>query len=241
MRCVSRSNLCRVQVMAGPARDVSVRKCQSRRLRPSFFSTQSASSLSSFAPSPWRAWSFCEKRRARAGGTPHARRQTFRPARKDALAHVRLDEVQNLCAQSRKYRGGKFAGAAMQYQVATSNPGSASATAGMTESTGWRTDAVIVSPRRLFLIASCLGGVFANKIAVILTAYQIGERRPRTFGRARSASRHQNVEFTRARSASHGWAISGVQLALFALLREGGMGYDAARVSRACWRNRSLR
>ena len=168
--------------------------------------------------------------------------ERFRPARKDALAHVRPDEVQNLCAQSRKYRGGEFAGAAMQYQGETSNPGSASATAGMTGSTDCRPDSVILSPRRLFLIASCLGGLFANKIEVILTAYQIGERRLRTLvEHARSASLHQNVEFTRARSASHGWALCGVQLALFALLGGVMMGYDAARVSRACWRIRSLR
>ena len=139
--------------------------------------------------------------------------ERFRPVREDALAHARQDEVQNLCAQSRKYRGGKFAGAAMQYQVATSNPGSASATASMTGSTGRRPGVVIVSPCSLFLIASCLGGLFANKIGVILTAYQIGERRPRTLGeRARSASRHQNIEFTRERSASHGWALCGFSL-----------------------------
>lgn len=140
-------------------------------------------------------------------------RGSFRPVREDALAHARLDEVQNLCAQSRKYRGRKFAGAAMQYQVATSNPGSASATAGMTGSTGRRPGVVIVSPRSLFLIASCLVGLFANKIEVILTAYHIGERRSRALGeRARSASRHQNVEFTLARSASHGWALCGFSL-----------------------------
>ena len=228
--------------MAGPARDVSVRECQSRRLRPSFFSAQSACSRSSFAPLLGELGLFAKSGEHVLAELRVRGAERFRSARKDALAHVRLDEVQNLCAQSRKYRGGKFAGAAMQYQVATSNPGSASATAGMTESTGWRPDAGVVSPRRLFLIASCLGGLFANKIEVILTAYQLGERRPRTFGeRARSAFRHQNVEFTRALSASHGWALCGVQLALFALLGGVMMGYDAARVSRGCWRNRSLR
>ena len=139
--------------------------------------------------------------------------ERFRPVREDALAHVRLDEVPNLCAQPRKYRGGKFSAAAMPYQVATSNPGSAFATAGMIGSTGWRLGVVILSPLSLFLIASCLGGLCVNKFAVILTAYQIGERRPRTLGEpARSACRHQNVEFTRARSASHGWALCGFGL-----------------------------
>ena len=199
--------------MAESARDFGVRKCQSRRLRPSFFSTQSVSSRSSLAPSPWRAWSFCQKRRARAGGTRIRGAERFGPVREDALAHVRLDEVPSLCAQPRKYRGGKFTGAAMSYQVATSNPGSAWATAGMTGSTGWRLGAVILSPRSFFLIESCVGGLCANKFAVIQTAYQIGERRPRTLGEpARSACRHQNLEFTRARSASHGWALRGFGL-----------------------------
>ena len=129
--------------------------------------------------------------------------ERFRPVREDALVHVRLDEVPNLCAQQSKYRDGKFTAAAMPYQVATSNPGS----------TGWRLGVVILSPRSLFLIASCLGGLCANKFAVILTAYQIGERRPSTLGeRARPVCRPQNVEFTRARSASHGWAPCGFGL-----------------------------
>ena len=139
--------------------------------------------------------------------------ERLQPVREDALAHVRLDEVPNFCAQPRKYRGGNFTAAAMPYQVAISNHGSASATAGMTGGTGWRLGVVILNPHSLFLIAACLGGLCAKKFAVILSAYQIGERRPRTRGEpARSACRHQNVEFTRARSASHGWALCGFGL-----------------------------
>lgn len=132
----------------------------------------------------------------------------FRPVREDALAHFRPDEVHDLCPQPREYRDGKFCRRREVVLAGNLEPRQRFRHCWPDRQCRKVPGCGDHEPAPLCLIASSMGGLFANKIEVVLTAYQIGERRPRTLcERARSACRHQNVEFTRARSVSHGWAL----------------------------------